>query len=85
MDNILVQKLVLPCYLCHAFTVHVSRGRVAQSVAHLTQESEVPGSISGPATYFCFSFPCFKKGSCQLLAKVCEQSTGSKLAQEKCG
>ena len=27
-------------------------GRVVQSVAHLTQESEVPGSIPGPATYF---------------------------------
>ena len=31
-------------------------GRVAQSVAHLTQEPEVPGSIPGPATYFRFSF-----------------------------
>ena len=31
-------------------------GRVAQSVARLTQESKVPGSTSGPATYFCFSF-----------------------------
>ena len=31
-------------------------GRVAQSVARLTQEPEVPGSILGPATYFCFSF-----------------------------
>ena len=27
-------------------------GRVAQSVARLTQEPEVPGSIPGPATYF---------------------------------
>ena len=29
-------------------------GRVAQSVARLTQELEVPGSILGPATYFPF-------------------------------
>ena len=27
-------------------------GRIAQSVAHLTQEPEVPGSIPGPVTYF---------------------------------
>ena len=31
-------------------------GRVAQSVARLTQEPEVPGSISVPVTYFCFFF-----------------------------
>ena len=31
-------------------------GRVAQSVARLTQEQEVPGSIPGPAIYFRFSF-----------------------------
>ena len=30
----------------------------------------------GLATYFRFSFRFFKKGSCQLLAKVCAQSTG---------
>ena len=30
-------------------------GRVAQSVARLTEEPEVPGSIPGPATYFRFS------------------------------
>ena len=34
------------------------------------------GSIPGLATYFCFSFRFFKKGSCQLLAKVCARSTG---------
>ena len=28
------------------------------------------GSIPGLATYFCFSFRFFKKGSCQLLAKM---------------
>ena len=51
-------------------------GRVAQSVGHLTRKSGVPGSIPGLATYFRFSFCFFKKGSCQLLAKVCARSTG---------
>ena len=65
-------------------------GRVAQSVGHPTRKSGVLGSIPGLATYFCFSFRFFKKGSCQLLAKVCARSTGlplrrSKPAQEKCG
>ena len=32
--------------------------------------------IPGLATYFRFSFRFFKKGSCQLLAKVCARSTG---------
>ena len=45
-------------------------GRVAQSVGHLTCKSGVLGSIPGLATYFRFSFRFFKKGSCQLLAKV---------------
>ena len=45
-------------------------GRVAQSVGHLTHKSGVLGSIPGLATYFHFSFRFFKKGSCQLLAKV---------------
>ena len=45
-------------------------GRVAQSVGHLTRKSEVLGSIPGLATYL------FKRGSCQLLAKVCVRSTG---------
>ena len=36
----------------------------------------VLGSIPGLATYFRFSFRFFKKGSCQLLAKVCARSTG---------
>ena len=51
-------------------------GRVAQSVGHLTRKSRVLGSILGLATYFRFSFRFFKKGSCQLLAKVCARSTG---------
>ena len=52
------------------------RGRVAQSVGHLTRKSGVLGSIPGLATYVPFSFRFFKKGSCQLLAKVCARSTG---------
>ena len=51
-------------------------GRVAQSVGRLTRKSGVLGSIPGLATYFRFSFRFFKKGSCQLLAKVCARSTG---------
>ena len=51
-------------------------GRVVQSVRHLTRKSGVLGSIPGLATYFRFSFRFFKKGSCQLLAKVCARSTG---------
>ena len=42
----------------------------------LTRKSGVLGSIPGLATYFPFSFRFFKKGSCQLLAKVCARSTG---------
>ena len=51
-------------------------GPVAQSAGHLTRKSGVLGSIPGLATYFRFSFRFFKKGSCQLLAKVCARSTG---------
>ena len=36
---------------------------------------KVLGSIPGLATYFRFSFRFFKKGCCQLLAKVCARST----------
>ena len=39
-------------------------------------EKRVLGSIPGRATYFRFSFRFFKRDSCQLLAKVCAQSTG---------
>ena len=52
------------------------QGRVAQSVGHLTRKSGVLGSIPGLATYFRFFFRFFKKGSYQLLAKVCARSTG---------
>ena len=51
-------------------------GRVAQSLGHLTRKSGVLGSVPGLATYFRFSFRFFKKGSCQLLAKVCARSIG---------
>ena len=54
----------------------ITPGRVAQSVGHLTRKSGGLGSIPGLATYFRFSFCFFKKGSCQLLAKVCAGSTG---------
>ena len=45
-------------------------------IGHLTYKSGVLGSIPGLATYFGFPFRFFKKGSCQLLAKVCSRSTG---------
>ena len=59
--------------MCH---IQKWPGRVAQSVGFLTRKSGVLGSIPGRATYFRFSFRFFKKGSCQLLAKVCAQSPG---------
>ena len=55
---------------------HIEPGRVAQSVRHLTRKSGVLGSTPGLATCFRFSFRFFKRGSCQLLAKVCARSTG---------
>ena len=45
-------------------------------VGHLTRKSGVRGWIPGLVTYFRFSFRFFKKGSCQLLGKVCARSTG---------
>ena len=48
-------------------------GGIAQSVGHLTRKSEVLGSIPSLATYFRFSFRWIKRGSCQLLAKVCAE------------
>ena len=57
-------------------TPNLRPGRVAQSVGHLTRKSGVLGSVPGLATCFGFSFRFFKKGSCQLLAKVCARSTG---------
>ena len=70
--------VVIPPLNCLEMPVQRSGwpGRVAQSVGHLTRKSAVLGSIPGLATYFRFSFRFFKKGSCQLLAKVCARSTG---------
>ena len=64
-----------PCRADSEYFTFVN-GRVAQSVGHPTRKSGVLGSIPGLATYFRFSFRFFKKGSCQLLAKVCARSTG---------
>ena len=51
-------------------------GRVALSIGHLARKSGVLSSIPGHATSFRFSFRFFKKGGCQLLAKVCAGCTG---------
>ena len=59
-----------------SFRLHEAGPHIAQPVGHLTRKSGVLGSIPGLATYFRFSFRFFKKGSCQLLAKVCARSTG---------
>ena len=72
-------KFLILCSMADGISFGVSLslpGRVAQSVGHLTRKSGVLGSIPGLATYFRFSFRFFKKGSCQLLAKVCARSTG---------
>ena len=58
------------CSVFELFLIGDVPGRVAQSVGHLTCKSGVLGLIPGLATYFRFSFRFFKKGSCQLLAKV---------------
>ena len=42
----------------------------------LTRNAGVLGSIPGLVTYFRYSFRFFKKGSCQLLAKVYARSIG---------
>ena len=55
-------------------TLDVYRGR--KTTMQQNSKSGVRGSIPGLATYFRFSFRFFKKGSCQLLAKVCARSTG---------
>ena len=71
------------------FLIHVGPGRVAQSVTCLTADPGVASSI--PARYHTFveidheiistvillpSADLFKKGRCQLQAKVCAQITG---------
>ena len=42
----------------------------------LSTIQDIIWTIPGLATYFHFSFRFFKKGSCQLLVKVCARSTG---------
>ena len=76
--RITIEKISDPivCFLFVSCSPYTQPGRVAQSVGHLTRKSGVLGSIPGLATYFRFSFRFFKKGSCQLLAKVCARSTG---------
>ena len=69
-------KCICILYIVKEFNQSVKLGRVAQLVGHLTRKSGVLGSIPGLATYFRFSFRFFKKGRCQLLAKVCARSTG---------
>ena len=56
-------------------------GRVAQSVGHLTRKSGALGLIPDLAIYmyFRFSLRFFKKGSCQLLAKVVHEVLVSRL------
>ena len=69
---------VLLIWTCLKISINLYFFRIAQInlVGHLTRKSGVLGSIPGLATYFRFSFSFFMKGSCQLLAKVCAQSTG---------
>ena len=74
-NKVNVKRSLLRC-LHNSNYIAPMPGRVAQSVGHLTRKSGVLGSIPGLATYFRFSFRFFKKGSCQLLAKVCARSTG---------
>ena len=59
----------LPRAASHSFP-RATADRVAQSGGHLTRKSGILGSIAGLATYFRFYFRFFKKGSCQLLAKI---------------
>ena len=69
------RNMLIYAYSFSIFIASIRPGRVAQSVGHLTRKSGVLGSIPGRATYFRFSFRFFKKGSCQLLAKICARST----------
>ena len=57
---------------CTRYKMEIS----AEKTKLMTNSANVIRSIPGPATYFRFSFRFFKKGSCQLLAKVCARSTG---------
>ena len=51
--------------------------RVAQSVARLTQETEVPGSITGPATiFFLFLLSLIQEEQLSVTGESCARSTG---------
>ena len=50
------------CFFLEHVFLAVIPGRVAQSVARLTQEPEVPGSIPGPAHILSFLFPLIQEG-----------------------
>ena len=76
MDEWIDLESMVPLKVFQSYQASGGPGHVAQSIGHLTRKSGVLGSIPGLATYFHFSFPSFKKGSCQLLAKVYAQSTG---------
>ena len=57
----------------------VSQGLHKPLQPFLKKRKEKLKYVPGLATYFRFSFRFFKKGSCQLLAKVCARSTGYRL------
>ena len=61
----LILYCIAYCHTCIAVSIigvqyadlgFIMPARVAQSVAHMTHDPEVPSSIPGPATYFYFSF-----------------------------
>ena len=76
MSMFLVERVSHKYAELEIILVAFQSGCVAQSVGHPTHKSGVLGSIPSLATYFRFSFRFFKKGSCQLLAKVYARSTG---------
>ena len=57
--------------ICHEKVIYASYDTLI-NIFNLAYKIVPPGL----ATYFRFSFRFFKKGSCQLLAKVCARSTG---------
>ena len=73
-------------YICTKFHENmfnvISNGADTISILNITKGHNLVKTVggvtvtSGPATYFRFSFRFFKKGSCQLLGKVCARSTG---------
>ena len=76
--KIQLKRYIEDIYLFEVNTKFTSSNVLKISViSRVSSTSEIVlGSIPGLATYFRFSFRFFKKGSCQLLAKVCARSTG---------